>query len=279
MPCPELKKVSILGCGWLGLPLAEKLTQSGYKVYGSTTTPGKIPLLENYNIQPFLINCHPHVSGDNLENFFSCHVLFINIPFRRNLEKPETYFEQVESLIPWIEKMRIPSVIFTSSTSVYPEFIGPVTEDDKFIPVGSRAEVLLKTENIFRNHADFQTTVLRLSGLYGPDREIGKFLSGKKFVDGRKPVNLIHLDDCVNIIVQIIKREYSGGIFNLCGDAHPSRKELYTRAAARKGLPPPEFITGHEPEKNYKIVLNNKVKNRFGYQFKYPDPLAYISGQ
>lgn len=29
--------VSILGCGWLGLPLAEQLLAEGYSVKGSTT--------------------------------------------------------------------------------------------------------------------------------------------------------------------------------------------------------------------------------------------------
>ena len=54
----------------------------------------------------------------------------------------------------------------------------------------------------------FNTTVIRFGGLIGYDRMPGKFLTGKKDLpNGDAPVNLIHRDDCVQIIYQIIKNE------------------------------------------------------------------------
>ncbi|WP_258929290.1 hypothetical protein [Flavobacterium davisii] len=40
------QKISLLGCGWLGLPLAESLIKKGYEIKGSTTNLDKIPLLK-----------------------------------------------------------------------------------------------------------------------------------------------------------------------------------------------------------------------------------------
>ena len=48
-------KIAILGCGWLGLPLAKKLISKNFIVRGSTTSKDKISVLENENIEPFLI--------------------------------------------------------------------------------------------------------------------------------------------------------------------------------------------------------------------------------
>ena len=42
-----MKRVSVLGCGWLGKPLAISLLDEGYSVKGSTTSEDKLELLED----------------------------------------------------------------------------------------------------------------------------------------------------------------------------------------------------------------------------------------
>ena len=51
-----MKKISILGCGWLGLPLAKSLIEKGFSIKGSTTSEEKLQVLQNAGIQPFLIS-------------------------------------------------------------------------------------------------------------------------------------------------------------------------------------------------------------------------------
>lgn len=51
-------KISILGIGWLGFPLAKKLIEIGYDVKGSTTSESKIEVLKTNNIQPFQIELY-----------------------------------------------------------------------------------------------------------------------------------------------------------------------------------------------------------------------------
>ena len=46
------EKMAILGCGWLGLPLAKYFTSKGYIVKGSTTSIEKIEILKSFSIEP-----------------------------------------------------------------------------------------------------------------------------------------------------------------------------------------------------------------------------------
>lgn len=47
--------IGILGCGWLGKPLAEHLLAEGYRVKGSTTTPEKKEILLDAGIEAFKV--------------------------------------------------------------------------------------------------------------------------------------------------------------------------------------------------------------------------------
>ena len=267
------KTISILGCGWLGLPLAKNLVELGYPVQGSTTTPEKLSILKEAGILPFLLRCQPKILGERLDEFFQADILFLNIPFRRDLIDPQIYKQQIDEVISKVESSPVDFVIFTSSTSVYPDSIGLITEEDPFQPDNFRAKILLEIEQALLSNNHFQSTIIRFAGLYGGTREIGKFLGQKNNIfPGDSPVNLIHLDDCIGIIVEIIRQGVHGQIFNACADEHPTRKELYTQAALKIGGNPPSFSdSGQTPFK--KIVSNRKLKEMLRYQFKHPDPL------
>ena len=59
-----MKKISLLGCGKLGYPLAIKLLNQGYTIKGSTTSVSKIPILKNSGIKPFLIDIEKKIELD-----------------------------------------------------------------------------------------------------------------------------------------------------------------------------------------------------------------------
>ena len=163
------------------------------------------------------------------------------------------------------------NVIFISSTSVYGSSNEEVDEETELNPDRDSGKALVLTEGLLRAELSFSTTILRFGGLIGPGRQPGKFLSGRKNVSGgNSKVNLIHLDDCIEIIVQIIQKNIWREIFNSCADKHPTRKELYTKAAEELKIEPPEFS---DDEEEYKIVSSEKLKNVLNYEFKYPDPL------
>ena len=109
------RSISVLGCGWLGLPLAQRLVQFGYLVKGSSTEQSKLSLLDQSKITPFLITAVPRLTGRGIDSFFQSDILFLNIPFRRNLEDPAYYKEQIDAVISSVKSSSVKFVIFASS--------------------------------------------------------------------------------------------------------------------------------------------------------------------
>ena len=100
-----------------------------------------------------------------------------------------------------------------------------------------------------------------------------KFLQSKVKVAGNIPVNLIHRDDCVNIITQILEQNIWGETFNASCPRYPNKKEFYTKAAKISELPPPVFS---EESENYKLVNSDKLIKALGYKFMYNSPMDYL---
>lgn len=268
------KSISVLGCGWLGLPLAEKLIENGFHVKGSTTSIDKLKLLEDKRIEPHTVIFNPDLRTDDIESFLSSKILIVNIPPKRNENVLELYPAQIKYLIDEINKSSVEKVLFVSSTSVYGDSNQVVTEESELNPVRDSGKALVIAEGLLRAEITFRTTILRFGGLIGPDRQPGRFLAGRRNVSGgNAKVNLIHLDDCIDIILGIIQNNLWGDIFNACADEHPARKELYTKAAENLGLEIPRF---DEEEGKYKIISSEKVKSLLDYKFKYPNPLGMI---
>ena len=75
------EEISLIGCGWLGLPLACYLIDKGFNVKGSTTSKEKLDLLRTYNIEGFLIELNEtEILGNYSEFLTGSETLIINIP-------------------------------------------------------------------------------------------------------------------------------------------------------------------------------------------------------
>ena len=268
-------RVSILGCGWLGTPLAEHLIKRNHHVKGSTTSPEKINLLQKKSIEPYLVRLSPALEDpETAQPFWDTDILIINIPPGRSRENVHNYHRrQIKSIVDAISDSSVKQVIFVSSTSVFPSTPGKVTETDT-IPgkaVRDSGNALLEAETMLMKSENFNTTVVRFGGLYGGDRHPAKYMAGRKNLGkADAPVNLIHRDDCIAIITQIMEEKITGEVFNAVADAHPTRKEYYSNAAKKLGLEPPTFAeddTGND----YKVVSNEKLKKMLGYQFIHHD--------
>lgn len=156
-------------------------------------------------------------------------------------------------LIEPIKKNAVKKIIFVTSTSVYGNEQGKVTEKTRPIPTSESGKQLLESELLFQNQTDFKTTIVRFGGLIGPDRHPITMLSGKENLkNGNAPVNLIHLNDCVLILKQIIRENQWDETLNAVHPEHPTKEHYYTRTAIAKGLEPPKY--GASISKNYKII-------------------------
>ncbi|MGD8419492.1 MAG: SDR family NAD(P)-dependent oxidoreductase, partial [Gammaproteobacteria bacterium] len=173
-------------------------------------------------------------------------------------------------LVGKIEDSGIESVLFVSSTSVYPADSGRVSEADG---AETPDHPLVLIENLFRQSREFRTTVVRFAGLIGAGRHPGRFFRGNKTLhDPDACVNLIHRDDCIEIIDRIVTGNFWGETFNACADTHPRKRDFYTQAARLAGAPAPAF--GDKGERSFKLVDNGKLKRVLGYRFRHPDLMA-----
>ncbi len=238
---------------------------------GSTTREEKLTMLQEGGITPYLIRFSPQINGDYQADFFDSEVLIVNIPPKRNEEVTEVYPQQIASLLRVIEKSPVKKVLFVSSTSVYPNVNGPVREEDTSEAVKASGRALLTAERMVKEHPGIEVTVLRFCGLMGPDRHPGRFLAGKTLPSsGRTPVNMIHLDDCIAVIKEILEKEVWGETFNACADKHPAKEDFYGEAAQKLGFDSPQFAATEEDA--YKVVDSTRLKKMMNYQFKHPDP-------
>lgn len=260
-------KISILGCGWLGFPLAKALLKKNFLVKGSTTSTEKLLTLENVGISPFLIELVEDVIHGNVSEFLSeSQILIIDIPPKLRGNSTENFVEKIKNLIPFIEKSGIKKVIFVSSTSVYSDENILVTEETIANPDTESGKQLEGSEQLLQNNSHFETTVLRFGGLIGEDRNPIRFLAGRSNIENpNAPINLIHQEDCTGIILKIIESNCWGETFNAVAPFHQSREDYYTQKAKEYNLEPPIFVTS-KPSVG-KTILSDKLEKVLNYRF------------
>lgn len=267
--------VSILGCGWLGLPLARSLMAEGYHVKGSTTTIQKQETLDEAGVESYLIDLNVSVSEKRLSQFLASDILVIDVPPGKISGEMGDYVDRMRMIAVAAAEHQVSKVLFVSSTSVYPRNNQTVDEYTLLHPKNKNGRALLGTENAFHNHPYFRTTVLRLGGLIGYDRIPHKFLA---FVVNQKHaydrLNLVHRDDATAAMKTVITHEAWDETFNVVANVAPTRKDYYERAAELLNAFPPEMTTDEAP--SYKVVSNKKIQTELGFTFQYPDPLAVL---
>jgi len=262
-----MKKISILGCGWLGFPLAKALLENGFSVNGSTTSTEKILNLENAGISPFLIELGEDAINGNVSEFLEgSQVLIIDIPPKLRGTAKENFVAKIKNLIPFIEKVGIKKIVFVSSTSVYSDDNKLVTEETIANPDTESGKQLVVCEQLLQNNSHFETTVLRLGGLIGEDRNPIRFLAGRTNIENpNAPINFIHQGDCIGIILKIVESNCWGETFNAVAPFHPSREDYYTQKAKEYNLELPIFAAS-KPSIG-KTILSNKLEKVLNYQF------------
>ena len=261
------KNIGVLGCGWLGLPLAKKLIEDGYNLHGTTTSSDKLSVLENEGIKPFEVRLSEKEIEGDIESFLSqIETVIINVPPKLRGKQTESFVDKIKHLITEIKKSEMKHIIFVSSTAVYGDAEGEVTEKSPTQPVTESGRQLMECESLFRNENGFKTTIIRFGGLIGPDRHPVTMLSGReKLTGGNNPLNLIHLDDCIHMIQTILEHDYWGELFNGVYPYHPKKQVYYFEEAQKRNLPAP--IYNQEPDSNGKIVLSQHFEEK-GHNLK-----------
>lgn len=269
-PMTQNKHIAILGTGWLGLPLAKTLLEKGYSVKGSTTSEVKLASLTSQGIDAYVIKVAAEgVSGDTEAFLKDVDVLIVDIPPGLRKDPELDFSGGIRKLSEAIERAGVRKLLFVSSISVYreTESFKIYTEAAQPNAEGRSGKELFSAEKILRENTSFETSVLRFGGLLGGERHPVKFLAGRKNLSNPLgPVNLIHLNDCIGIILRILEKDKFGEVYNAVYPLNPPKEEYYQKKAAEFGLEPPQF--DHSKPSEGKIISASKVMRELEYEFR-----------
>ncbi|MBR9726973.1 SDR family NAD(P)-dependent oxidoreductase [Shewanella intestini] len=270
-----MPKVTLIGCGWFGLPFAKSLLKQGFHVSANKRLAQDITPLNDIGIDGFQLDLADvdciepkHISA--IEQHFDSDFLVINIPpgLRR---KESQYLDNLLRLKQIIADKQYQRLIFISSTGVYPSQNKAVDESDAQA-FNLVSQTLLQAEAIFSQMHN--ATVVRFAGLIGPKRHPGRFFAGKNDVaGGQMAVNLVHLEDCIAAVTLIMQSDNARGIYNLCAPIHPTKSVFYTKACEHLGVALPTF---NEESVADKTILAERIVSQLGFNYQFQDPVKML---
>lgn len=257
-----MKQATIIGLGWLGMPLAQHLIRRGWQIKGT-----KRQVIDNE------IACYPlDLSAFNptsLTPLWESKHLIITLP-------PSTcsaadYLNGIKRLVLHAISQNVSHIIFLSSTALLPRRSGQFDEQS---PIeAANAPALAEVEQ-WLHTLPIPCDILRLAGLVGKQRHPVFHLAGKPaLTGGNQPVNLVHLDDAILAIETLLNQPNGQRIFHLCAPHHPSRQAFYTDMARRFMLPDLQFLP--DPEPLDRIILASRIENELSFRYRYPNPYFF----
>ncbi len=269
--------VLVLGCGWLGMALAQSLVAAGHRVLGTTTSPEQLPIMAAAGIEPHLFQLGSDFNA-NAEELLqrllrAADVLVLNVPPRASANG--AYPNLLRPVHRAVATAGIRHVLFVSSTGVYPNEPLVMREAAAMSTRDAASDVLRAEGHFVPRYGQWKSTVVRLGGLIGPGRPPGRFLAGRRdLVQGNAPVNLVHLTDVVGVLSAIIQHGAWGHTFNVCAAQHPLRRDFYSAAAHYLELESPTFKD--EVGVSGKTIDSSLVRSIVPYKFQHDDVLAAL---
>lgn len=171
--------------------------------------------------------------------------------------------------------------IYLSTVGVYGDHGGAwVDETSATLAKLERTKARLTIETAWADTMPGRVMILRLAGIYGPDRNALTALSTggvRRLIKPGQVFNRVHVDDVAGAIMAAI-RARSVGIFNICDDEPAPPQDVITYAAKLMGVqPPPEeaFETAQMSEMMRSFyagnarVSNAKLKRELGVTLRH----------
>jgi nucleoside-diphosphate-sugar epimerase len=275
--------VLIVGCGYVGLPLGAELVRLGHEVFGLRRNSSAEPELKSAGIQPLTGDVTKPDDLKNLPHEFDWVVNCVAAGGDAGNYR-QIYLQGTRNLIEWLAPNPPKKFVYTSSTSVYAQNDGSqVKESSPAEPVSETSKILLETEKVLLDavaQKKFPAVILRVAGIYGPDRGywLKQFLKNEAVMEGggSRYLNMIHRDDLVGCIIAALKNGRAGEIYNAVDDEPVSQLHFFQWLAQAVDKPlspsaPENADASRKRGVTNKRVSNRKLKMELGHQFKYPN--------
>jgi nucleoside-diphosphate-sugar epimerase len=268
----------IFGCGYVGSALARWGSSVGLAVRALTRNRSAALLLREAGVETVVADLASNAWHEEMSETPEFAVNCVSSGGGGVEGYRHSYAEGMASIAEWARARRaIGTLLYTSSTSVYPQDGGTIVDESMPTPpANERAEVLAETEARVRA-ADapwHRWFILRLAGIYGPGRHqlLDQVRMGEVAGTEGHHLNLIHRDDIVSAIGACLFAPGSirNEIFNVADDGHARRSEIVAWLARELLLPQPRFsgqpAEGRRAMTADRVIANGKLKRMLGWQ-------------
>ncbi|MDY7019923.1 MAG: NAD(P)H-binding protein [Cyanobacteriota bacterium] len=273
--------VAIIGCGYVGSAVARYWSKTlGLTVTATTTTPARVESLKA------IANRVIVVQGNDAEGLKSVlqgqNTVLLSVGAKGR--DPQLYQEAYQKTAQTLAKIlpQVPEVqhlIYTGSYGLYGDQNGVIVDETSPVfPSSKNQEILYKTEQILQelNSENLKTCILRLGGIYGPNREVVKNLrrifGTTRPGNGRYPTAWVHLDDIVGVI-EFVRQKRLEGIYNVADNSNLILRQMLDTLSEKYDLPRVTWDVSQPNSRPYNIRVSNQKLKDAGYQFIHPETI------
>ncbi|MCT7972810.1 SDR family oxidoreductase [Laspinema sp. C5] len=270
--------IGIIGCGYVGTAVARRWREFGHSITATTTRRDRIEELEQVAQQVVVLQ------GNDSEALASLvqnqDIILLTVGAHQSNLYRETYLDTANTLVPVLrEAPRVQQLIYTSSYSVYGDQQGAwVDETTPVKPVNENSQIIDGAEQVLLSAQSdrLNVCILRLGGIYGPNRELVRILS--RFAGTTRPgsgdewSNWIHLEDIVEAII-FVCRQRCQGIYNLVNDVPLPMRELLDRLCQQHGVEAITWDPSLPSLRPYHARVSNQKLKRAGFELRYPETM------
>ena len=266
-------RTMIFGVGYIGSALLAYWEEEGGRNLIATTTSIEKRQEDKEKAHAVIL-----ARGDDEDavrkSLNSIEEVVIAVAPKKGSSYKKTYLDTAKTFSTVLAKNdSVKHLVYLSSTSVYGDRNGDwVTEETDLDPKSENSKTLCDTEALYLQQSSSKLiiTVLRLGGIYGPGRSHSsriKRLNGNPLSGDKNAFcNWVHQEDVVRAIDWVLKNHLSG-VYNICSDDHPSKKELYNSITEEMKAPEVTWdSTTTGPHAGNRRVSNKKIRET-GFTF------------
>jgi nucleoside-diphosphate-sugar epimerase len=269
----------IVGCGYLGGRVAQKWLADGHSVVAVTRSPERAEQLERDGLRPIVADV---TKPNTLAGLPTAETVLYAVGYdrRSGASRWDVYVGGLGAVLDALP-VDTGRFLLTSSTGVYGQSDDSwVDEESPCRPVREGGRVMLAAEEVLGKHLlSSRAIILRLAGLYGPDRipRMDDLLTGRPIAaPARGRLNLIHVDDAVAAVLAAEAKARPPRTY-VISDGHPTqRRQFYEYLARLLDRPAPQFV---EPPPDAPSALraaaskragNSRMRNELGIVLAHP---------
>ena len=270
----------IIGCGYVGEVLGQRLIALGHDVTGIRRSSEHNVRLARLGIRPINLDITLETEfKKKLDDKYDRIVLAASSSQGGKEAYKKVYGLGSKHVAQWLKTASAQSVVLISSTGVYGQTNGEwVSENDADTSQNITTNILLEAEQNILD-AGPAVAILRSSGIYGPGRGhlFQQFMNGTASIegDGKRFLNMVHLDDLVESTILALEPVVQRGIYNITDDEPVTQLNFFKWLSDTTGRPMPPFVPEPNPSTRKRRITNKRVSNKlikktFGVSHNYP---------